>query len=265
MITCSSRWVHDETTPLIPLPVSFLLRDIIKRIDQSEFEGFEYINPLLLSTEESVWRGDQLPPSPTYCLSKLPSQPKTTREPILTGGAGRVKDNRDELTPLDPDSKSKANTWMGEFPSLDDSWLFSWDYQTLLSWYLQEKQKTLDYREHSPRLALSSPLFFRFRFRLHSFSLLRMSILVLKHDQLCRLNRELFSFGACRHEHISTRLTSLDEYDSSAEELEILWALLFIFFRLIPFFYLVGGGRLTQNENVQWQRKKNKLLLCIIM
>uniref|UniRef100_A0A8D2F4P2 Protein kinase C zeta n=1 Tax=Theropithecus gelada TaxID=9565 RepID=A0A8D2F4P2_THEGE len=28
--------------------------DAIKRIDQSEFEGFEYINPLLLSTEESV-------------------------------------------------------------------------------------------------------------------------------------------------------------------------------------------------------------------
>uniref|UniRef100_A0A6I8N9Q7 Protein kinase C n=1 Tax=Ornithorhynchus anatinus TaxID=9258 RepID=A0A6I8N9Q7_ORNAN len=28
--------------------------DVIKRIDQSEFEGFEYINPSLLSTEESV-------------------------------------------------------------------------------------------------------------------------------------------------------------------------------------------------------------------
>jgi len=35
-------------------------RDIIKRIDQSEFEGFEYINPLLLSTEETVWRNDIL-------------------------------------------------------------------------------------------------------------------------------------------------------------------------------------------------------------
>ncbi|XP_048873802.1 protein kinase C zeta type isoform X3 [Brienomyrus brachyistius] len=28
--------------------------DVIKRIDQSEFEGFEYINPMLLMTEESV-------------------------------------------------------------------------------------------------------------------------------------------------------------------------------------------------------------------
>ncbi|XP_063799134.1 protein kinase C zeta type isoform X2 [Pseudophryne corroboree] len=28
--------------------------DVIKRIDQSEFEGFEYINPLLISTEETV-------------------------------------------------------------------------------------------------------------------------------------------------------------------------------------------------------------------
>ncbi|KAJ8257700.1 hypothetical protein GJAV_G00188750 [Gymnothorax javanicus] len=29
-------------------------QDVIKRIDQSEFEGFEYINPMLVSTEESV-------------------------------------------------------------------------------------------------------------------------------------------------------------------------------------------------------------------
>ncbi|KAM8926933.1 protein kinase C zeta type isoform 2-T2 [Pelodytes ibericus] len=28
--------------------------DVIKRIDQSEFEGFEYINPMLVSTEETV-------------------------------------------------------------------------------------------------------------------------------------------------------------------------------------------------------------------
>lgn len=37
-----------------PPPAAFAHRDAIKRIDQSEFEGFEYINPLLLSTEESV-------------------------------------------------------------------------------------------------------------------------------------------------------------------------------------------------------------------
>ena len=29
-------------------------RDALKRSDQSEFAGFEYINPLLLSTEEAV-------------------------------------------------------------------------------------------------------------------------------------------------------------------------------------------------------------------
>lgn len=29
--------------------------DIVRKIDQSEFEGFEYINPLLMSAEECVW------------------------------------------------------------------------------------------------------------------------------------------------------------------------------------------------------------------
>lgn len=33
---------------------SFYCSDVVKKIDQSEFEGFEYINPLLMSAEECV-------------------------------------------------------------------------------------------------------------------------------------------------------------------------------------------------------------------
>lgn len=33
----------------------FFNSDIVRKIDQSEFEGFEYINPLLMSAEECVW------------------------------------------------------------------------------------------------------------------------------------------------------------------------------------------------------------------
>jgi len=31
---------------------------VIEKIDQTEFEGFEYVNPLLMSLEDCVWRHD---------------------------------------------------------------------------------------------------------------------------------------------------------------------------------------------------------------
>lgn len=35
-------------------PFVVVCSDVVKKIDQSEFEGFEYINPLLMSAEECV-------------------------------------------------------------------------------------------------------------------------------------------------------------------------------------------------------------------
>ena len=35
--------------------VSLCCRKVIDKIDQSEFEGFEYVNPLLMSQEDCVW------------------------------------------------------------------------------------------------------------------------------------------------------------------------------------------------------------------
>jgi len=34
--------------------VSLCCRKVIDKIDQSEFEGFEYVNPLLMSQEDCV-------------------------------------------------------------------------------------------------------------------------------------------------------------------------------------------------------------------
>jgi len=42
----------DEPVQLTPDDAS-----IIGKIDQSEFEGFEYVNPLLMSAEDVVWEG----------------------------------------------------------------------------------------------------------------------------------------------------------------------------------------------------------------
>lgn len=53
--------------------------DVVKKIDQSEFEGFEYINPLLMSAEECVWGTPCLcphaPPTHTHpCTCYVASQ-----------------------------------------------------------------------------------------------------------------------------------------------------------------------------------------------
>lgn len=74
-----------------------LLRDVIKRIDQSEFEGFEYINPLLLATEESVWRRNQRPPP--SCCSKTETN-KLASQLNSEGRHGAVRTTRRKF-PLD--------------------------------------------------------------------------------------------------------------------------------------------------------------------
>lgn len=64
MSRLSGRLFHLATHPLLiiysfpPNPSSSSSSsshsDVVKKIDQSEFEGFEYINPLLMSAEECV-------------------------------------------------------------------------------------------------------------------------------------------------------------------------------------------------------------------
>ena len=36
------------------LPSPFVHRSLLETIDQSEFDGFEYINPLLMSSDDAV-------------------------------------------------------------------------------------------------------------------------------------------------------------------------------------------------------------------
>lgn len=49
-----------------------VFRDVVRKIDQSEFEGFEYINPLLMSAEECVWETLHLSPwTPPTCKHTL--------------------------------------------------------------------------------------------------------------------------------------------------------------------------------------------------
>lgn len=68
-------------------------RRVIEKIDQSEFEGFEYVNPLLMSQEDNVWHeedcGDYAAPhlqqyhheADCPCSATIDSPPDNGRPP----------------------------------------------------------------------------------------------------------------------------------------------------------------------------------------
>lgn len=91
-----------------------------------------------------------------------------------------------------------------------------------------------------------------------------MSILVLKHDQLCNLNRELFHSVPA---FMNTSQPVSHPWMNMTVLLKNLkfYAHFYLFFWLIPFFYLVGGGDASHKMRMYNDEGKNKLLLCIIM
>lgn len=172
---------------------------------------------------------------------------------------GRVKDSgEDELT-LRTCQQGNANRRMREFPSWTTHICFvAVPNSPLICTY--EENKDTGLQEHSLSLCCL-PLFFVILFstqNVHPRVETRPALSALYFEQ------RAVSFCACHHERISPRLTSLDEYDSSAEELEILRALFKINF--FSFFYLVGERGHASHETRMYNDKgKNKLLLCIIM
>lgn len=52
-MTCENNW-HVYKCGIVEI-----CRRVIDKIDQSEFEGFEYVNPLLMSLEDCVWQEPQ--------------------------------------------------------------------------------------------------------------------------------------------------------------------------------------------------------------
>ena len=52
------------------LNIFFIFRKVIEKIDQSEFDGFEYVNPLLMSMEDCVWGSDLSRPIRFYITNR---------------------------------------------------------------------------------------------------------------------------------------------------------------------------------------------------
>lgn len=124
------------------------------------------------------------------------------------GGGGRVKDNREDELTLWTCQQGKVNRRKGEFPSWTIQ-IVLLGYQTLLSWYLQRKQKHWTSRTF-PVIILSFPFPFFFSLGFIPFSSQNVHPRVGTRPALLS-ERRAVSFCACHHEHISTRLTSLNE------------------------------------------------------
>lgn len=185
-------------------------------------------------------------------MSKLPSQPKTTRKPSLRGK--EEEDNREDELTLWTCQQGKANRRMGDFPP--------WTIQTVLlgspnSLGIYKENKDTGLQEHS--LSLCCLLFFSFPPLASFLSPLRMSILVSKLNRLCNLNRELFH-------SVPAIMNTFQPVSHPWMNMTVLMKNLKFYVHLFFNFYFSSWGWTPHTkQECTTTKENNKLLLCIIM